>query len=96
VLAVSSLFFGLTASIFFANSTTFGLESNWSNCSSSEADLIIIPFFLVKADPEVVVFVRFISIAMDDGLCLDAGNFNRNTPCMLVAFFSQFWPSLKN
>jgi hypothetical protein len=28
---------------------------------------------------------------MDDGLGLDAGNFNRNTPFMLVAFFSQFW-----
>ena len=32
---VTSLFFGLTASIFFANSTTFGLESIWLNCSSS-------------------------------------------------------------
>jgi hypothetical protein len=55
LLAVSSLFFGLTASIFFANSVTFGLESKWLNCSSSEPSLIIIPFFLVVAvaEPEV-------------------------------------------
>jgi hypothetical protein len=44
---VSSLIFGFTASIFFANSRTFGLESNWFICSSSEPDLIIIPFFFV-------------------------------------------------
>jgi hypothetical protein len=31
----------------------------------------------VKVDPAVVVFVGFISIAIDDGLFLDAGNFNR-------------------
>src|SRR5919202_10120 len=86
--------FGLTASIFFANSTTFGLESNWLICSSSEPDLIIIPLFFV-AEP-VTAFIGFISIAIDGGLFLNVGNFSRNTPCTLVAFFSQFWPSLKN
>jgi hypothetical protein len=75
LLEASSLFFGLTASIFFANSTTFGLESIWLNCSIFGPSLIIIiPFFLVKVDPAVVVFVGFISIAIDDGLFLDAGN----------------------
>jgi hypothetical protein len=71
LLAVSSFVFGLTTSIFFANSTTFRLESNWSNCSSSKPSLIIIPFFLVPGDP-AIVFVGFISMAIDDGLCLDA------------------------
>ncbi|MFL6404364.1 MAG: hypothetical protein ACJ71M_12895, partial [Nitrososphaeraceae archaeon] len=61
-----SLIFGLTASIFFANSTTFGLESNCLICSSSEPDLIIIPFFFV-AEP-VLVFIGLISIPIDAGL----------------------------
>ena len=95
-LAVSSLFSGLTASIFFANSITFGLESNWLNCSSSEPSLIIIPLFLVVAvgEPEVA-FVGLISINIDDGLCFDAGNFNRNTPYTFVSFFSQLWLLLR-
>ena len=85
LLMVTSLVFRLISSIFFANSTTFGLESNWLYCSSSEPDLIIIPLFFLGA-------TGFISIAIEGGL----GNFNRNTACMLVAFFFQFWPSLKN
>jgi flagellar biosynthesis protein FliQ len=70
---LSSLVFGLTASIFFANSTSFGLESNWLTCSSSELDLIIIPllFFVVVvvvvAEP-LEAFIGFISMAIDGGL----------------------------
>jgi hypothetical protein len=56
----SSFVFGLTTSIFFANSTTFGLASNWLICSSSEPDLIIIPLFFV---PEPI---GFISMARDE------------------------------
>ena len=81
--------FGLTASIFFANSTTFGLESSWLNCSSSELDLIIIPLLFFVAEL-VVALTGLTSIPIDGGLCLDVGNFNRNTPCILVALFSQF------
>jgi hypothetical protein len=90
-LVVSSLTSGLIASIFFANSTIFGLESNWLNCSSSESDLIIIPLLFF-----MVVKLAFTSIAIDGGVLLNVGNFNRYTPCMLVAFFSQLWPSLRN
>jgi hypothetical protein len=39
-----------------------------------------------------LVFAGFISIAIDDALCLEAGSFNRNTPCMLVGFFSHQFP----
>ena len=73
LLLVSSFVFGLTASIFFTNSRTFGLESNWFICSSSEPDLIIIPFFFVT-EP-VVAFIGFISMAIDGGLFLNVGNF---------------------
>jgi hypothetical protein len=60
----------------------------------SEPDLIIIPFFFV-AEP-VAAFIGFISMAIDGGLFLNVGNFSREAPGMLVGFFSQFWPSLKN
>ena len=90
-LTASSLLFGLIAPILFANSITFELESNLLNCSSSKPSLIIIPFFLVVAgaEPEVA-FIGFISIAIDDGLCLDAGSFNRNTPSILVGSCPSF------
>src|ERR671930_1454175 len=87
LVVLSSLVFGLTTSIFFANSTTLGLEINCLICSSSELDLIIIPFFFV-AEP-VVAFIGLTSIPIDGGLCLDVGNFSRDAPCMLVGFFSQ-------
>jgi hypothetical protein len=38
----------------------------------------------------------FISMAIDGGLFLNVGNFSREAPGMLVGFFSQSWPSLKN
>jgi hypothetical protein len=66
LVVLSSFVFGFTVSIFFANSTTFGLENNCLICSSSEPDLIIIPFLFV-AEP-VVAFIGFISMAIDDGL----------------------------
>ncbi|MFL6393084.1 MAG: hypothetical protein ACJ708_00295 [Nitrososphaeraceae archaeon] len=73
LVVLSSFVFGFTVSIFFTNSTTFGLESNWFICSSSEPDLIIIPFFFVT-EP-VVAFIGFISMAIDGGLFLNVGNF---------------------
>jgi hypothetical protein len=70
---VYSLFFGLTASILFPNSTSFGLESNWSTCSSSELDLIIIPllFFVGVVVEPLEAFIGFISISIDGGLFLN-------------------------
>jgi hypothetical protein len=63
----------------------YKIESNWSGCSNSEPDLIIIPllFFVMVTEPVVVAaFIGHISIAIDGGLCLDIGNFNRNTPVL--------------
>ena len=67
--------------MFFASYTTFRVESNCLICSSSEPDLIIIPFFFVVVAEPVVAFIGwFISIAIDGGLFLNVGNFNRNAP----------------
>jgi hypothetical protein len=81
--ASSPLILRLTVSIFFASSITFGFASKWLICSSSELDLIIIALFFV------IVPSGLTSIPMEGGLFLKAGNFNRDTPCMLVALFSQ-------
>ena len=47
----------LTRSMFFASYTTFRVESNCLICSSSEPDLIIIPFFFVVVAEPVVAFI---------------------------------------
>jgi len=55
----------LTYSIFFVNSTTFGLEINWLICSSSELDLIIPLFSIVVSEAAVVLaFIVYIYIAI--------------------------------
>jgi hypothetical protein len=46
------------------------------------------PLFFVPKP--VLAFIGFISIAIDGGLFLNVGNFNRDTPGKLVDFFSQF------
>jgi hypothetical protein len=45
------------------------------------------PLFFVPKP--VVAFIGFTSMARDDGLFLNAGNFNRDTPGKFVDFFSQ-------
>jgi hypothetical protein len=59
IVTLSSLTSGLTVSILFASSITFGLASNWLICSSFEPDLIIIPV--------VAVSVGMTPIPMDVG-----------------------------
>ena len=76
---------GLTSSMFFANWATFGFESSRLISPSSELDLIITPLLFV-AEPDR--FTGFTSTARDGEVPLNVGSFSRNTPCMLVSFFS--------
>ena len=68
----------MSVSLLLGLLSSFGLETNWLICSSSEPDLIIIPLFFVPKP--VLAFIGFISIAIDGGLFLNVGNFNRNAP----------------
>lgn len=63
------------------------------NPSSSEADQITMPLFLVV---EPAVSVGLISIAIETCLNQEESSFNRNTPHILIGLFSQIWDILRN
>jgi hypothetical protein len=77
---------GLTSSMLFANCATLGFESSRLISSSSELDLIITPLLFVD---EPAVFKGVTSMASDGEVPLNVGSFSRDTPGILVTFFSQ-------
>ena len=88
----SSFWFGFAPSSLLASSINFWLASIRLNWSSSDADLITIPLFLVA---EPAASTGLISIAIEACLDLDEGIFNRNIPGILVGLLSQFLDSLR-